>query len=308
MRNATPSDSSDAEMVLVLESGIWEHVKQERLKPPYSRLKRVNLLHERDMPCIYSCIQVQSSYNWTFHLVPLPQRTNFSLYFNDQCKNCWQYTFVIDVTRGIQICLSCKHINGENVSSRASFTDSHGPSLPNKIDHKPILPRRHTSSFYKRINHFYTWIQRLSGESVSRITSEEKEDILGLFSKYGIKDPSFDQVRYVLRKNKYQHQYNNTFYIMTLITGTKPFEFEQHHIQKLVDRFRSIHETFTSSRGNRVNMLSYIYLIRKFCELEGWFDIASCLPTIKCQGKLYSQDKIWQAVCEKHGFQFIRSV
>jgi len=312
MRNATPSSCSASSRVegevLILDCGIWEHTKKERLKPPYTRLKRVNLLHERNMPCIYSSINVHSSYDWKFETAFLAKNANVLPYFNDQCERCWQYTFVIDVTRGIQICLSCKHIISENVSSRSSFTDSHGPCLPNKTDTKPILPRRHTTSLYKRINHFHTWIQRLSGESISRITPQEEEDILCLFSKYGITDPTFDQVRYVLRKNKYQHQYNNTFYIMTLVSGTKPFEFKEHHIQKLVDRFRTIHETFTSSRGNRVNMLSYIYLIRKFCELEGWDHIASCLPGIKCQGKLYSQDKIWKTVCEKHGFKFIRSV
>lgn len=291
-----------------MESGIWEYTKQERLKPLYSRLKRVNMLHERNMPCIFSCITVHTTYDWDFSVIQLPEQTNFVPYFYEQCERCWQYTFVIDVNRGIQVCLSCKHVIDENVSNRSSFTDSHGPSLQNKNLRKPILPRKHTNSFYKRINHFRTWIHRLSGESVSKISPEEEEDIKSLFAKYKMRDPSFDQVRYVLRKNNYQHQYNNTFYIMRLVSGTKPFEFKEEHVQQLIDRFRLIHETFSSSRGNRVNMLSYIYLIRKFCELEGWFEIANCLPSIKCQGKLYSQDKIWKTVCEKNNFDFIPSV
>jgi hypothetical protein len=302
MPNAMPDS------VLVLSCDIWERAKQERLKPPYSRLKRVNLLHERNMPCIYAYITITSPNDWDFEFIPYPEKTNLTPYFYEQCEMCWQYTFVIDVNRGIQVCQICKHVIDENVSNRSSFVDSHGPSLPNRSTTRHILPRKHTTSFYKRINHFRTWINRLSGESVAKITHEQESNIMEIFQRYNITDPSFDQVRYILRRSGYQSQYNNTFYIMRMVSGTTAFEFKRRHIEKLVDRFRNIHETFTESRGSRVNMLSYVYLIKKFCELEGWFDIASSLPSIKCQEKLYSQDKIWKDVCKRGDFKFIPSV
>lgn len=292
---------------LVLDSGIWDKVKQQRLKPSYTRLKKLNMLHERNLPCIYASLHTTPDFTWEFGYEELPTRCNLQPMFYQQCEECWEFTFAIDVNRGVQICTRCKHVIDENVSNRSSFVDSHGPPLQDKKEPQ-LLPRKHTTSFYKRINHFRTWISRLRGESIRPISVQEMEKIQSLFQKYGYVNPSFEDVRYVLRLHGFQHQYNNTFYIMRLISGTRAFEFNEDHINKLIDRFRVIHETFTNSRGTRVNMLSYIFLIKKFCELEGWDHMAQELPSIKCQEKLYNQDVIWKNVCKKHGFTFIRSV
>lgn len=298
----TPSGIS-----LVVDSGIWNYVKERLLKPSYSRLKRFNMLHERNVPCIYSSTRVISDFSYEFLHTELPNNSNLRPLLHQQCEKCWDFTFVIDVNRGIQICKRCKHVIDENVSNKASFVDSHGPPLNSKKA-APLLPRSHTNSFYKRINHFKTWITRLRGEPIRSITQEEIQELERLFKSYNLPSPSFDQVRYVLRTHGFQHQYNNTFYIMRLISGRSVFEFSDVHANKLIERFRTIHETFTVSRGNRVNMLSYIYLIKKFCELEGWDHVAQALPAIKCQEKLYSQDMIWKEVCRRHGYKFIRSV
>jgi hypothetical protein len=68
-----------------------------------------------------------------------------------------------------------------------------------------------------------------------------------------------------------------------------------------------IQEPFARSRLQRTNMLSYQFLIRKFCELLG-YKVAVYIPLLKSRANLQRQDHEWKQICEALDLPFYPSV
>ena len=79
--------------------------------------------------------------------------------------------------------------------------------------------------------------------------------------------------------------------------------------EKLRYMFKEIQPHFQKHcPKGRSNFLSYSYVLYKFCELLELDDYLPNFPLLKNRDKLYTQDKIWQKICEDLGWGFIRSI
>jgi hypothetical protein len=88
--------------------------------------------------------------------------------------------------------------------------------------------------------------------------------------------------------------------------GYSLVEFRKINEARLLAMFLRVQEPF-SRITTRTNMLSYKYLLKKFCELLG-YKVAEFIPTLKSRTSLQQQDLLWRDVCDDLGLPFYASV
>jgi hypothetical protein len=108
----------------------------------------------------------------------------------------------------------------------------------------------------------------------------------------------------VLGLHKY---YNHVYYVMRQVMGHAMVEFRKINEARLVAMFLRIQEPFSRIQSGRTNMLSYQFLIRKFCELLG-YSVAAYIPLLKSRCNLERQDYTWKCICDELGLPFYPSV
>lgn len=158
------------------------------------------------------------------------------------------------------------------------------------------------------MSHFRYWLCRIQGKENCQIPATQLHLIVNELGRSPRLPITYERIRMVLKRLKLQRLYNNVYFIMKQLTGTALVELESHHETELVELFRRVQTPFAVHRGVRVNMLSYFYLIKKFCEILGWDDLAAGIDNIKAVEKLRQQDIIWQRICDELHLPFYRSV
>lgn len=208
------------------------------------------------------------------------------------CKACSSDNFVVRAEN--RICLFC----GES-----SYYEAEGAV----IQGSPGGARRFNEYQGKRVTHFKNWLARLQGKERCVITAEEIEQIRALVATYPREMSEYDQIKMALRALKLQKYYNHIYYIMRQIMGYSMVEFRKVNEARLLALFLRVQEPFTRVQKGRTNMLSYQFLIRKFCELLG-YSLAKYIPTLKSRANLQQQDLIWRGICDELGLPFYPSV
>lgn len=170
----------------------------------------------------------------------------------------------------------------------------------------PDLPRRHSNNVSKRLSHFRNWLQRLQAKEHHNISMEDRLIIADYMRTHRLVTPSYHDVQDCLRSLKMQRHYLHVFSIIHCVTGERRFSLTQAHEDRLIQRFLQLQGAYAEA-SNRVNMLSYLYLITKFSELEGWNDMAAELPRYKSRTKLAQADETWARVCERMNWPFVHS-
>ena len=59
---------------------------------------------------------------------------------------------------------------------------------------------------------------------------------------------------------------------------------------------------------DRINFLSYSYVLHKFFQLLGFDEFVLNFPLLKSRQKLRIQDEIWKKICAVCGWEFYPSV
>jgi hypothetical protein len=114
----------------------------------------------------------------------------------------------------------------------------------------------------------------------------------------------YASVRRALKCLGLQKHYNHTVYIMKELRGRPLVTLSMAQEQKLLCRFLELKEVFECISDRRVNMLSYPYVIRKLCELEGWNRMAKIVPILKSFQRITSQDELWHEICNRKHWRF----
>lgn len=205
-----------------------------------------------------------------------------------RCLRCSSEQFV--VRKENRICLFCgesKYYEAEAAICRASTG-----------------PRIYNDNSAKRVTHFKNWIQRIQGKERCAITSDQIELLRQQVALY----PDLSEaaaVRAALKTLKMKT--NHVYYVMRQIYGYGLVEFRKINEARLLALFMRIQEPFRKICCDRTNMLSYQFLIRKFCELLG-YKIADCIPLLKSRPNLQRQDLIWRKICDELGLPYYASV
>lgn len=227
------------------------------------------------------------------NIITFPKHTpSHAKNFSRRCKRCASDHFVIRQEN--RICTHC----GESYYYEAEESGGSPTSLS---------LRRYNTNATKRITHFKNWVARLQGKERCGITSAQLEAIRGLLAQYPDSVSEHDQIKLAMRELKLQKYYNHVYYVMRQVFGYSLVEFSKINEARLLALFMRIQEPFARSRVGRTNMLSYRYLIRKFCELLG-YKVAVYIPLLKSRANLQKQDHDWKQICDSLELPFYASV
>jgi hypothetical protein len=168
------------------------------------------------------------------------------------------------------------------------------------------------SYLYKRSNHFSSWLLRTQAKENTVIDNDVLKRIVAELHKERIEDFStikHVKIREILKKLRLNKYYNHVVQITSIITGRDPPRMSADQEQTLLKMFDMIQDPFQEivAGQDRQNMLSYSFLFHKFLEIMEWDDFLPFFPLLVSADKMQYQDAIWKQLCQKVGFQYIKS-
>ena len=165
---------------------------------------------------------------------------------------------------------------------------------------------------YKRINHLKEILSQIQANENSVIPQEIIEKIKIELNKQRIYDKTQInnvKIKELLKKLKLNKYYEHSFQITNILNNLPPPRISNVLYENLINMFMEIQGPFEEVCPNkRKNFFSYNYILYKFCELLGENALLPLFPLLKSREKLYQQDCIWQQICKKQGWKFIKSV
>lgn len=118
-----------------------------------------------------------------------------------------------------------------------------------------------------------------------------------------------DNVKKILKKLKLNDYYEHTAFIISKITCKSAPSINKDSEEILKKMFDKIQEPFERHcPKNRINFLSYSYVLHKFFQLLGFDNFVNCFPLLKSRQKLRIQDEIWKKICLDCKWEFYPSV
>jgi hypothetical protein len=165
---------------------------------------------------------------------------------------------------------------------------------------------------YRRSNHFAEWLSKLQAREMTRIPEDVTMAVRVELKKQRLSecaDISQAKIREILKKLKFSKYYEHVPSIHSIITKTTAPRFPQSLEDKLKQLFDEIQVPFEKHKGTkRSNMLSYGFLLYKFCELLGEDEYLPYLPLLKSTAKLYECDLVWKKICADRQWEFVPTV
>jgi hypothetical protein len=214
------------------------------------------------------------------------------------CDSCGVDKTLIQA-EGIYVCRLC----GE---AEMIIIESERPNYKDPVpDSKPGYP-------YKRINHFSEWLSQFQAKENTEIPEEVYNRILNELHKnrfYNLKKLTLPYMKKILKKLGLTNYYEHTTHIISKLSGMPPPTISREIEEKLRHMLKQIQAPFEKHcPKDRINFLSYSYVLHKSCQLLELDDFVKCFPLLKSREKLRQQDKIWENICEELKWQFIPSV
>ena len=118
-----------------------------------------------------------------------------------------------------------------------------------------------------------------------------------------------DKIKKILKKLKLNDYYEHIAYIISKITGKHAPCINRETEETLKKMFDKIQEPFERHcPKDRINFLSYSYVLHKFFQLLGFDEFVLSFPLLKSRQKLRIQDEIWKKICADCGWEFYPSV
>jgi hypothetical protein len=152
----------------------------------------------------------------------------------------------------------------------------------------------------------------VQGKESTDIPEEVFEHILAEIKKEKITDTrkiSYNKMRDILKKLRYNKFYEHANYIMNRINGVQPPHFSPELEETLCSMFKSLQGPFLKHCPlNRKNFLSYSYCLHKMFQILGLPEYLKWFALLKSKSKLYMQDQIFKAICEDLGWPFYPSL
>jgi len=172
-----------------------------------------------------------------------------------------------------------------------------------------VLGLRYSPTLYKKGIYGLSQFQaKESTEIPDEIIDKIKEEL----KKNRIKSLDYSQisqVKTILKKLRLNDYYEHIAYIISKISGKAAPSINRETEEKLKKMFDKIQEPFEKHcPKDRINFLSYSYVLHKFFQLLELDDYVKCFPLLKSRTKLRIQDEIWKKICDECKWQFYPSV
>lgn len=173
-------------------------------------------------------------------------------------------------------------------------------------------PPEATYFAYKKINHLNEWLNQIQALESTDIPEEIYEKIWEEIKKERIEDLSklnYKKIRDYLKKLRLNKYYEHIPHILYKLNGLPAPKLTNEVVEVLRAMFREIQGPFNEiCPPDRKNFLSYSYTLHKFVELLGLDEYKLLFPLLKSREKLHQQDIMWKKICEKVGWEFIKSI
>jgi hypothetical protein len=304
------------DLVPIVDEKLWSRVKTRIGQPQTAFTKRMGMTNVQTAPLEsffdIKGVSQEKETLVTWHPKALVKTKSLTRVFDDFCEVCLSKDMRVLHSEGSIICGHCGSTASECYESPASMTETHGPSttMGGKRSDKP---RRVSQYIYKRCNHFKFWLSRVQGKETTGVKQGVVEAVRQELAKERIftGDPrvTHDKVRAMLKKLRLTKYYNNAWLITSHLSGTKAPQLTPLQEEKLLSLFHAVQEPFSRHcPPDRVNMLSYSYLLRKMTEALGWHELSWVFPLLKSRQKVYQQDRVWERICADINLPFIRSI
>ena len=275
-----PTKSHNAKMIKPIKPIIKAHSKPKKPKPMRRRVKGAIQdaikYNERD--------ELKKYLSNTTTYISKSMKTNTS---NDiYCDNCEIYRIDEDSQ---MVCPSCgEAVDTIKESEHISYKDP---------------PTNSTNYNYQPLSHFkdcLTYLQAKENTDVSHVVEAlEKERNR---RNYSPEQLTRQIIRRWLAKAGFNKYYEHIPLIMFKMNGKKPPVMPTEIENKLCQMFSDIRESWDKHKApDRKNMLSYPYIIYKFCELLGLAEWLPRLKMLECKTYLHSNDRVWRSICVDMG-------
>ena len=161
---------------------------------------------------------------------------------------------------------------------------------------------------YQRINHFNDWLNSIQGKENIVIDSSIIQSIEKEIKRLKIIDINHNTLRTVLKGLGLSKYYENISLLLNIINSGNPqitcLTRKQEDI--LREKFKVISRPYDKHiPPDRKNFLSYSFILRKLCILEGYDFMLKYIPLLKDLKKTNQQNAIWKLICNDLGWKYI---
>lgn len=221
-------------------------------------------------------------------------------HIRDNCNFCGGTDLRVILHKDLYICAEC------GVENQAFVEDF---ALHTGRSRKRYAPRLHEPCYYKRLSHFRYWLKRLQGQEYTVVPQSVILQVKQEMCRSSCVEPTnYHNIRLCLKRLKYQKYYDNVMQIMCALHGAPLIKFKRDHELELCRMFQNLQQEYAKISRTRVNMLFYPYLIKKFCEIKGWWQVAQSIPMLKSSLKIQAQDRIWKQVCSRLDYPYYATI
>lgn len=163
-------------------------------------------------------------------------------------------------------------------------------------------------SCYKRLSHFREWLTQFQAKESTDIDEDVYKDIVNELKKQRITDPkklNRERMQKILFKLGYSHLYEHIPYIINKLSNIPPPKISPDIEKKFYNMFMMIQKPWELYKPKgRKNIISYSYIIYKFCELLELDNLLKYFPLLKSGKKLMEHDEIWKKFCKYLKWEF----
>ena len=163
-------------------------------------------------------------------------------------------------------------------------------------------------SCYKRLSHFKEWLLQFQAKEVTNIDNSIYNNIVEELKKNRIDDTSKitrNKLQKILFKLGYSYLYEHIPFIINKLSNIPPPKISQDIEKQFYKMFIMIQEPWEIYKPkNRKNIISYSYIIYKFCELLELDNLLKYFPLLKSSKKIQEHDMIWKKFCKHLKWEF----
>lgn len=228
----------------------------------------------------------------------------------DLCNRCGtRGQFNINITVGER---SCQHCGASSPYDDGPVRAQVRAQMP--WSERCKIQRPLTSVGYQTKNHFNEMLTKFQGKEGTVVPQEVIDTVKRLIHTYALKphQVTIANIKQFLRSSRNSHYYENRWQIYHRATGLPLPDFTPEQESRFKYMFEQLQEPYArcpeSIRGTRQNNFpSYEFVLRKFCELCGFDEVAPFFRTLKSADKRSEHMAIWRFMCRELGWTIIES-
>lgn len=225
---------------------------------------------------------------------------NKKITYVDLCKVCdqCQTKLTVDTLKSKYVCENCGQCYFALLEHDKTVYVKH-----------PVIEMNTFS--YRRYDHFVEWLNKFHNVDKSKVPKKIYVLINKELKKQHKKNNEVteENILEILKKTQNTKYNCQVSQILNILNEKKLPTLPTNIQHQMKSMFKQTLQPFTEiCPQDRTNFLSYSYVIRKFLEILKQYEYIDYFPLLKSKEKLYQQDLIWKAICNKLKWTFYPTI